>query len=176
VYQERLDAPQTTGRPSGTNFDGFNGIIPLKDHDRRPTLMKVRDGLTNTLLLIECVGRPYMLTKAQGQLQSVPGYPNNTTRPEGGWARPRSSYGRFGGMTFDGIVPSDACAVNCANFSFNPNNGNVGTDMPAPFSTHPGVANISMGDGSVRSISQGIAVRDFARLVTRELGEISPDF
>lgn len=54
-------------------------------------------------------------------------------------------------------------AVNCTN------NGE-------PYSWHSGGVNVSLCDGSVRFISEGVTVRTFARLVTANAGETIPDF
>ena len=36
-----------------------------------------------------------------------------------------------------------------------------------PYSFHPGVVNVVMGDGAVRSVSEQVSVRVFAAMVTR---------
>ncbi len=48
--------------------------------------------------------------------------------------------------------------------------GSEGTGEAYAF--HPGGAQFAMGDGSVRFISETINIRDFARLVTRDKGEV----
>jgi len=52
-------------------------------------------------------------------------------------------------------------------------NGTGGTlGSSEAYSFHTGGANFAFGDGSVRFLSDGIPIQDFARLVTRDAGEI----
>jgi hypothetical protein len=44
------------------------------------------------------------------------------------------------------------------------------------YSFHPGTASIAIADGSVRSVSQGIDIRIFARLITAAGREPVEDF
>ena len=63
------------------------------------------------------------------------------------------------GATTDGTAFYGSCAVNCTN------------DREV-FSFHPGGANVAFADGSVRFLKSDIDIRDFAKLVTRDGGEI----
>jgi hypothetical protein len=68
------------------------------------------------------------------------------------------------------------CALNCTNgidvgsASYpHPYYASVGTGEP--YSFHAGIGNVALGDGSARSISESIDIREFAKLVTRAGGE-----
>jgi hypothetical protein len=101
----------------------------------------------------------------------------NVVDPEGGWARPRSANGRLVGSTLDGVGPSGVCAVNCTNMYLEPGMPVNGRGFYAPFGPHQGVLVVSMADGSVRTVTNGITVTEFAKLLTRAGGEvITADF
>lgn len=147
-----------------------------------PKFSDVKDGLSNTILYAESAGRPnlYQRRKLIGSLPA--NYVNG-----GGWARPASDFS-VDGATVDGtqvgaLADTDILyAVNRTNGadiaglyaspSGYPYYGTEGTGEV--YSFHPGGANISYGDGSVRFISEQIRIREFARLVTRAGGEESP--
>jgi prepilin-type processing-associated H-X9-DG protein len=67
--------------------------------------------------------------------------------------------------------------VNCTN------GVEIGTTFPhpyyvsvgtgEPYAFHPGGANFCMGDGSVKWLNENIDIREFARLVTRNGGELT---
>lgn len=150
------------------------GIMPPVAQDAQPTFMKVTDGLSNTILLVEVVARPELWVGRNRSPLPPLARPDFTGVPnaEGGWARPRSAASRFFGSTFDGVRPSNACAVNCVNL-YLPATGDVNNNrMYAPYSLHTGGLNILFGDGSVRFIQERIGVREFARMITRDGGEV----
>jgi prepilin-type N-terminal cleavage/methylation domain-containing protein/prepilin-type processing-associated H-X9-DG protein len=116
----------------------------------------------------------------------------------GGWARPTSDLQIRGAYDNGDVQPAGGFAATDAVFAVNRTNGgafnfsNVTvTNPPDPagisvsggdptygaegsgevFSFHPGGANVLLGDGSVRLISENIRIREFAALVTRNGSE-----
>ncbi|HTM55199.1 MAG TPA: DUF1559 domain-containing protein [Pirellulales bacterium] len=147
------------------------------------TLRHVTDGTSNTILLAESAGRPYVYRKA-GRAGDLTANRVNG----GGWCRPASEFGLMGSSE-DGLQFPGACAINCANgedylkggaddkgivpLTFGAPYGTNGTS--ATFAFHPGGANILFGDGSVHFLNDSINIRVYARLVTRKGGEVVSD-
>ncbi len=127
----------------------------IKDATTKPA--HFRDGLSNTIMVIECASRPdtYKASFNNG------GSPTGDTNQCIGWA---DSVGPFklNGMDSNG----DKCK-NCA--------GNVPfgvTNDGEAFSMHPGVMNTAYADGSTRTINDNVDLRVFAGAITRAGGEI----
>ena len=116
----------------------------------------IRDGFSNTLLIIECGSRP----------DTYKADTNNGATPTGainqciGWA---DSVGPF---KLDGMDSNGDKCKNCAgNIPFGvTNNGEA-------FSFHPGIMNSCYADGSVRTINENVDLSVFAALLTRAGGE-----
>ncbi|HMP80528.1 MAG TPA: DUF1559 domain-containing protein [Pirellulaceae bacterium] len=145
------------------------------------TFGDVADGLSNTLLLIESAGRPFLYRRFEGLVSSdQTQYRVNA----GGWARPASDL-LFAGSSKDGtIVPApnldDVLAINGTNGDNvggdpypHPVYGTEGTSQP--YSFHGSGINVILGDGSVRFIDEAVNIQVFAALVTRDKAEIIAD-
>ena len=148
------------------------------------TLRHVTDGTSNTILLAETAGRPYVY-RAGGKVGDL-----GTNRVNGGgWCRPASEFGLYGSSA-DGTTFPGTCAVNCTNGEDYLKNG--GSDMSIvpltlggiaygtngtseTFAFHPGGANILFGDGSVHFIGEAIDIRVYAAMVTRKGDEVISD-
>jgi len=135
-----------------------------------PRMADVTDGLSNTILYAESAGRPYVYRKGK----RVDGLPNVRVNA-GGWARPASDFS-VDGSSYDGLLLPGPCAINCTNGEDvgssvfpHPYYGSEGTSEVYAF--HPGGAQFTLGDGSVRFISQTIPIATFAQLVTRSGAE-----
>ncbi len=103
----------------------------------------VTDGLSNTIMLGEDAGRPDFWQN---------GKMTGALADNGqGWADPDCG--------FSMSSTSTACAVNCSN------NGEF-------YSFHTGVVNVTMGDGSVRSIQAAVPPTSLAAMVTARGGEV----
>jgi hypothetical protein len=137
-------------------------------------LAHVRDGVSNTIMLAESAGRPY-LYRVGRQVGDLP-----TNRVNGGgWTRPGSDFS-LDGSTWDGTSLPGPCAVNCTNgedfgsSAFpHPHYGSDGTAETYAF--HVDGANVVFGDAAVKFVGKKIDIRVFARLVTRDKGEAVPD-
>jgi prepilin-type N-terminal cleavage/methylation domain-containing protein/prepilin-type processing-associated H-X9-DG protein len=148
------------------------------------TLRHVTDGTSNTILLAESAGRPYVYRRS-GKVGDL-----LTNRVNGGgWCRPASEFGLLGSSD-DGTAFPGSCAINCSNgqdylkggaddkgiVPLTLNGFAYGTNgTSATFAFHSGGANVLFGDGSVHFLSDSISIRVYARLVTRKGGEIVSD-
>jgi prepilin-type N-terminal cleavage/methylation domain-containing protein/prepilin-type processing-associated H-X9-DG protein len=170
------------------NYDPTKPTTAANHHIGAPRLADVTDGLTNTILFAESAGRPIRFVKGvrvttdQNTYTTNPPLANNVING-GGWSRPatelviRGAYDN--GATWSGAPGSTDVlyAVNRTNggaYDFTTSNndptyGSLGSGEV--YSFHPGGANVALGDGSVRLISEKVGIREFARLVTRSGGE-----
>jgi prepilin-type processing-associated H-X9-DG protein len=127
------------------------------------------DGLSNTMMIVECAGRP-QIYRLGVPFSSVPTDKVNG----GGWCRPASDYA-FQTSTPDGTTFPGSCAAGCTNgFDYTAYNlSPFGTDGTSEaYSFHTGVVNVLFGDGSVHNIGTSISVLTWAALVTRSNGEV----
>jgi prepilin-type processing-associated H-X9-DG protein len=128
----------------------------------------VRDGLSNTILVAESAGRPFLYRN--GVLVGAP----PSVRVEGGaWCRPASELW-LSGSTPDGTSIPGPCALNCTNGQQvgtypDPYYGVDGTGQIYAF--HTGGANLVFGDGAVHFLSANTNIAVVAALVTRAGGE-----
>jgi hypothetical protein len=158
-----------------------NGVTGA--YDASPKISNVSDGLTNTIMIAELAARNQLWEKGK----------NITTAPStdtpaaaanfvvllnqqthfggGGWADPNNDQWVDGGNR-DGNndirdVNGDrnSCVINCTNLQ-----------ARAYYSFHIGMSNFTMGDGSVRSISEYIDDTLLAFLITRAGGEVVGDY
>jgi prepilin-type N-terminal cleavage/methylation domain-containing protein/prepilin-type processing-associated H-X9-DG protein len=141
--------------------------------DKPPKLKEITDGVSKTIFYSESHGRPFVY---QGNTKLTGSFDTNHVNG-GGWSRPASDFS-LDGSTFDGKSFPGKCAINCTNGE------DVGSAFPHPvyntdgsgetYAFHPGGAHVAMADGSVHFINDTISIREFARLVTRSGGEVSP--
>ncbi len=134
-------------------------------HGNRPTEIRdIVDGLSNTIMFIEDVGRPVHYTsKGRGPDNHDPGGGNfdvTNGRVRGaGWADSCSSIPVHGfsadGMTCPGPVPVNATNNNEA------------------FGFHPQVIVTMVCDGSVRVLDENITMQQYTELITREGREVN---
>ena len=151
----------------------FPGVMEY--NNTSSSFKNVTDGLSNTIIIAESAGRPYLYRKGVEASSDLTASRVNG----GGWCRPASDILVFG-LSNDGITQVGPCAVNCANGTDIVENG-----YPHPFLStfgnsqvfafHSGIANHAFADGSVRSISDTIDIREYARLVTRSGEELPPN-
>jgi hypothetical protein len=153
---------------SSTNDKPTNGFLPKNS---AINFGHVTDGLTNTIAVIESAGRPHLYRRG-GLIDPDPGQHRVNA---GGWSRPASDI-LFAGTSAGGDV-SPGQYVGRANGS------DVGQDTygasgyadsgwgtegnSQPYAFHNGVINVTLGDGSVKSIGTDINFGVFAALVSR---------
>lgn len=158
-----------------TNSNAANGeTTPI-------TLNDISDGTSNTIVVAESAGRPYLYQNGvrQGLDLTVHGVNG------GGWARPASEIWIIGFADKAGTLPGGPYTVNAANgidaegtFPLTvPAGAALGTDPSGQiFSFHVGGANVLLADGSVRVIDSGIAPAVIAALATRANNDVVPKY
>lgn len=159
---------QFPGGGTGTTTNS-NAVLGILVNAQRTPLMAVTDGLSNTLMLAEQAARP------EGWAFGAK-YTPQPTFVNGPWALAGSDIVCAGTLrpATAGTSPSkatgsnavnanQACGVNCWN------QGEI-------YSFHTGVANVVMGDGSVRSLNASISMSALFRLAARADGNpVDPD-
>jgi prepilin-type N-terminal cleavage/methylation domain-containing protein len=151
--------------------------------DASPTIAKVTDGLSNTIMISELAARN-QLWEMRNNMTSPPStdtpsaaanffklLTQQTHYSGGGWADPNNDQWVDGGNR-DGnndirIANSDrnSCVINCTNLH-----------SRGFYSFHAGLSLFAMGDGAVRSISEVVDDTVLAFLITRAGGDIVGDF
>ena len=170
-------APLVTGFTLGSTFTDptaatnsyYAGFMPQNSPAR---LAEVTDGLSNTIAVIESGGRPKAYRRGGQQFGSLPAQRVNG----GGWCRPASEV-LFTGHTPDGSAPFGTTAINAANgslFTGSPSDPLWGTQSTgSPYSFHVGGVHATLGDGSVKFISENINFSAFVAALTRSNGEVA---
>ena len=161
----------------GLTGDSFKGPISFGTTAR---VADITDGLSNTLLLAECAGRPYLWQR--GKQISSPEPPGTPPTPKT-WSTsnpyPFPTGGVWGsslkGMsidvtTFDGVSgdSSSAFAVSWGDCTVNCTNDNE------VYAFHSGGANVAMADGSVRFLKESIPLPVLCAMTSRSGGEVIP--
>jgi hypothetical protein len=126
----------------------------------------VLDGLSNTMLLVECCGRPqYFVVNRLGPETNDNGCGNvNVTDGRarlGGWANP-GNFIPVHGFEYDGLTCSGPYIINKTN-----NN--------EAYSFHVGGLQINLADGSTHFITEQIDKEIYASLVTYQGRELIPE-
>ena len=150
-------------------FYSANGLtVPAADLegalDRFNTtkLQQITDGLSKTMLAMECAARPnhFMIGRDQGRVLQ---------RPEGyGWVDKDGGAGSLDGSdettgAINGGSGTGKCIMGCNNDS-------------EPYSFHVGGMTAMMADGSVRFVSRDVSAATFAALQTRAGNDTIGDF
>jgi len=130
-------------------------------------LAEVSDGLSNTLLLVECAGRPRLYQRGRlvpdGATPKTWSGTASVTRPfptGGVWA----SHNK--GFLIDGALPDGNTAVRPGTCSINCSNDNE------VYSFHSGGAGLLMADGSVKFISASLPIEQLVALASRNGSEV----
>jgi prepilin-type N-terminal cleavage/methylation domain-containing protein/prepilin-type processing-associated H-X9-DG protein len=138
---------------------GYQGML---EPNIQTTMLQVIDGTSNTVMFVESAGNPdeYLMGRPSGAQVAAPGL----------WADHRNP------LVFDGCNPNNpgappasisatarTMAMNCTN------NGEI-------YSFHTGGANFAYGDGSVRFVPARVSIGIMAALITRNGGEVLPEY
>ncbi|QDS91110.1 hypothetical protein EC9_53300 [Rosistilla ulvae] len=130
-------------------------------------LAEIIDGLSNTVLLVECAGRPVLYQKGRAVPDGVTpktwSGSSSVTRPlptGGVWASHNKGFLVYGSQP-DGntAIRPGLCSVNCSNDN-------------EVYAFHPGGANVLMSDGAVRFISESLPIEQLVALVSRNGREV----
>jgi prepilin-type N-terminal cleavage/methylation domain-containing protein len=158
------------------NYFQLNQTGVLSAANPSPTIEKIVDGTSTTILCAENAGRPWLWIRGTHQpLVHPPLIANNpppryvTSNPGGCWACFENAENWIAGTTFDGLANTDSGDVG------NPGSGAVPTCFfnctneylcNAVYSFHPGAGGVAMCDGSARMLSENISVTVFLPLMT----------
>lgn len=131
------------------------------------SLASITDGLSNTILVVECAGRPDLYQNgrlvADGTTPKTWSGSSSVTRPfptGGVWASHNKGF-LVDGAQGDGntAIRPGACGINCSNDN-------------EVYSFHVGGAQVLMTDGSVRFVSESLPIDELAALVSRNGHEV----
>lgn len=159
--------------------DAVKGLLAV---NTQHTMGQIRDGLSNTLAMVESAGRPYVFQKRIQLGSDLTAHGVNG----GGWPRPASDF-TFAASSSDGkTVPpttlTGAAAINATNgadvlasyssSSGAPYWGVYGTSQP--YSFHSAGTNALFGDGRVQMITAQVNIPIFAALITAAGSSLEP--
>jgi prepilin-type N-terminal cleavage/methylation domain-containing protein len=152
---------------SGFPTTDLNGIFQV---DKKIKIAQVTDGLSNTIMMPEIAGRPY-LWQAGKKIASPQTYHNGS----GGWNDATCSNAALNGSPPDGTYATNPCASQPCPKSANRSCViNCSNDLGL-YSFHTAGVNVGMGDGSVRLLAASAPPFVVAALVTRANGEVFSD-
>ncbi len=154
-------APSGTGGTWVVQSIGTQAIAlgpPMLERDKFAKFASNTDGLSNTLFLVEDAGRPFRY--GGGFVKR--GADRDGNGAAGGWGDPDSWFGINGASRSLGTQGSGPTAVN-------------GSSDNEIYGFHPGGANVLLGDGSVRFLSESITLAMISAFVSRQGGEVLPE-
>jgi len=138
------------------------------------------DGTSNTMIVGEVAGRN-TLYRAGYKSVAIASPVDEATYQSlvggGAWVDPFNGNWELTGRPFDGGNGSQwngPCAINCSNAKTNPHRALQ--DAAGLYSWHAGGAQVVLGDGSVRFLSQNMSNQALASLISRAGGEVIGDF
>jgi prepilin-type N-terminal cleavage/methylation domain-containing protein/prepilin-type processing-associated H-X9-DG protein len=157
--------PRVLGLPD----PGSTARAGVLSKDFNNKLSNITDGLSNTLMLAEAAGQPFVYTRG-GQMtpamfafytdDKAVNLNGTIVAVDGtGWADPDCGFS-INGASADGLLKYGPSMINAINVS-------------EVFAFHRGVANFARADGSVRSVGETIDPLIFCQSVTRAGGEIN---
>ncbi|MCA9074731.1 MAG: DUF1559 domain-containing protein [Planctomycetaceae bacterium] len=175
-YNSIYYSPSPTLDPVNGNyvygmFDIFFNVTPQitcffpLSNPRMIAFRDVTDGLTNTIMFTEQAGMPdkYVLRENVGTVDVNTPWPDGASAQQAVWAG-------VNGASFEPVDASGNLQFGGTNIGINKNN------LLGPYSFHIGIVNTSLGDGSVRSISENINAQLWADLVSRNDGNVVGEF
>ena len=152
-----------------TNFPTAN-LAGMFQVDKKTKIAEVTDGLSNTIMMPEIAGRPFLWRA--GRKDATPQTFHNGS---GGWNDATCSNAVLNGSPADGSYATVPCTTQpCAKSAVRVCVVNCSNDLGI-YAFHSGIANAAMGDGSVRSIRSTASPFTVAAMVTRSNGEVIAD-
>lgn len=145
-------------------YDPYNcGVLTMKG----TKFADVLDGLSQTVLIVECASRPYLYQNGRwiGDGATPKTWSGGSTitspYPTGGvWAS------HLKGFLVDGAQPDGNTAINPGTCAVNCSNDNE------VYSFHPGGAYVVMTDGSTRFVTESLPIEQLAAMVSRDGREV----
>ena len=152
----------------GLSEPGESARVGVLAKESRNTFSGVIDGTSNTIMLAEAAGQPFVYT-SQGPMDAakfaaytddkVVLFDGDYVAEDGtGWADPDCGFA-INGATEDGLTKYGTYMINRINVS-------------EVFSFHTGGAIVGLADGSVRFVSENVDAKTFVDACTRAGGEI----
>jgi prepilin-type N-terminal cleavage/methylation domain-containing protein/prepilin-type processing-associated H-X9-DG protein len=139
-----------------SKYDAGNRFSVMH-RDSRTRFSSIRDGASNTIMVVECAGRPNVVRK--GQIR------NDLNNDQGlGWVDSESAFS-LDGASLDGEHEGCGTDSGCV-VAINARNDNE------PYSFHVGGAHSLFADGHVAFESNEISLSVMAAKCTREAGEV----
>jgi type II secretory pathway pseudopilin PulG len=159
------------------------GMLPTNSLTRAAN---VRDGLSNTLALVECGNRPlrYFNGRPMGPRSAAASTTCDVHHDSmsAGWADNDATFDLHGADPATG-VPNGACYHTDATGRVPASGSTAGgrcvmncTNWDEPYSFHPGGIGTAFGDGSARFLADSIDPATMAALITRAGGETPGEF
>jgi prepilin-type N-terminal cleavage/methylation domain-containing protein/prepilin-type processing-associated H-X9-DG protein len=137
----------------------------------RVSLLAIKDGTSNTLLLSECASKPKFFRRGVEWEKYKDDNPakGKEINKGGGWASKENAM-EIHGSQLDGVVEWKVGGVERKG---GPAAINV-TNEKNIYAWHTGGANAAFADGSVRFLRESLDIRVIAALATRRGGELNP--
>src|SRR5262249_11662622 len=159
------NSTQVVGEALGLTFPGDPGWRSILTANQPTGFAEITDGLSNTMMVAEQGARP------QGWAFGVK-YTPQPTFMNGPWAYSGNDITCSGTNrpTTAGTVPSKV--TTAAQAAAGPCTGNC-WNQGEIYAWHPGVANVAMGDGSVRALKSTISFRTLLLLAARGDGQVN---
>jgi prepilin-type N-terminal cleavage/methylation domain-containing protein/prepilin-type processing-associated H-X9-DG protein len=151
--------PASINPHMGSNFYTSGNRFTVMFRNSRTKMTEVTDGTSNTIMVVECGGRPLVFRNRSAQ--------SGLTNDQGiGWA---DSEGPFSldGAASDGSL--EGCGAKCA-LAMNKRNDNE------PYSFHSGGGNFLFADGHIQFIRDSVPLTTLAALCTMNAGEVVGDY
>lgn len=162
----------TTVVANQTGFAGGDRVMTTK-------LSDVRDGTSNTMLLQELAGRNVFYARGLQVTSTAAGDAADSQAALGGgtWSDINNSF-RHQGSSFDGLINSGPCGINCNNLRVGgtPFTSAFNTSGGSYFSFHTGGIHALMCDGGVRFLNDNISPVTLVSLMSRDEGDKVGDF
>jgi prepilin-type N-terminal cleavage/methylation domain-containing protein/prepilin-type processing-associated H-X9-DG protein len=144
-------SPALAGLPGlNPNADYTSGTSAALQVDVKTPITDITDGTTNTLMVVEVSGRPWLYRSG---IKTA-----NFTQIGGGWGDPQTGQFVLHGADQTGAVDGGSCVVNCTN------------DF-GMYSPHTGGVNVAYADASVHFINNNVNPAIMVAMVTRSGGE-----
>jgi prepilin-type N-terminal cleavage/methylation domain-containing protein/prepilin-type processing-associated H-X9-DG protein len=163
----RTNNVQAVWEAIGLSFPGADGVRGILTGNQTTAFADITDGLSNTLMVAEQGARP------QGWAFGAR-YTPQPTFMNGPWAysgddittsgtnRPATAGTAPSKVKTAAQAQANPCAVNCWN------QGEI-------YAWHPGVANVLLGDGSVRTLKSSISFRTLLLMAARSDGQVNAE-
>jgi prepilin-type N-terminal cleavage/methylation domain-containing protein/prepilin-type processing-associated H-X9-DG protein len=163
----RSNSNQAVWTQLGLTFPTDPGFRAILTSNQPTAFAEITDGLSNTLMIAEQGARPQGWAFG-AKYTPQPNFMNGAWAHSGddvvcaGTNKPATAGGPPSKVSTAAHVQAGPCAVNCWN------QGEI-------YAFHSGVANVCMGDGSVRNLKSSISLKALQLLAARADGQVNVD-